>query len=70
MDPFFNGTGKTGTGLTVSCLHVKMYPSRSTFYPSRSIFFSRVNGSLVYLRPCPAAGHIATALRKIVVPEY
>ena len=24
-------------------LHVKIYPSRSTFYPSRSIFFARVN---------------------------
>ena len=35
-------------------LHVKIYPSRSTFYPSRStfypnrsIFFTRVNGPLV-----------------------
>ena len=30
-------------------LHVKIYPSRSTFYPSRSIFFARVNRSLLSL---------------------
>ena len=40
MDPFLNGTGKTGMG-QVSFTR-EIYPSPSNFYPSRSIFFSLV----------------------------
>ena len=49
MDPFL--TERVTLERAKYRLHVKIYPSRSTFYPSRSIFhpsrsifFPRVNG--------------------------
>ena len=44
MDPFL--TERVKLERAKYRLHVKIYPSRSTFYPSRSIFFARVNGPL------------------------
>ena len=44
MDPFWNGTGKTGT-VQISFTRKNLSEPFHFAYPSRSIVFARVNGS-------------------------
>ena len=47
MDPFLNGTGKTGTGQVLFTRKNLSEPFHFLSEPSRSIFFARVNGPLM-----------------------